>query len=53
MARKVGKIKKEKHSKLKCPSCGKELNYVMVMPRKKMQLQCECGKQFNKLLEEV
>ena len=52
MARKVGKIKKLEQVKHKC-TCGKDLNYVMVMPRKKMRLRCSCGKVFNRNMEEV
>jgi len=53
MARKVGKIIKQKQNKPECPSCQKMMSYVMVMPHKKMQLRCECGKCFNKNLEEI
>lgn len=53
MARKVGKMVKNKQKEIKCPSCNKKMHYVVVMPHKKTQLKCECGKHFTKSLKEV
>ena len=53
MAKKVGARTSKKEKMKLCPDCEKELNYVMIMPKKKMLLKCECGKYFNKKLQGV
>jgi len=53
MARKVGQRLHEKDKAKLCPDCKKELKYIMLMPKKRMFLKCECGKYFNKSLKSV
>jgi len=48
MAKKVGAREPKKNEAKLCPSCSKELKYIMLMPKRRMLFKCECGKYFDK-----